>query len=108
DSKASPEAVFEVVAGGCAAEGGRIPERCVLVMQRARVRYVAGAVVGLRMALEGVCRGLDCGVGMTCVEGACGVSESATVEGGWTQVWGRWMLGSGTMTSGRTSGWMSD
>jgi hypothetical protein len=74
DLAASPEAVFEVVAGGCAAEGGRIPERCVLVMRRARVAYVAGAVVELRMALEGVCRGVDCGVGMTCVGGAC-VSE---------------------------------
>ena len=32
----SPEAAFELVAGSCAAEGGRIPDRCVLVTRPRR------------------------------------------------------------------------
>ncbi len=74
DLAANPDAVFEVAAGSCDPEGGRIPERCVLLTRRVRVRYLPGLVRGLRLRLEGACRGVRCAAPLTCAAGAC-VSE---------------------------------
>ena len=85
DLAASPEAVFEVVAGSCGPVDRRIPDACVLVTRRARVAYVAGEVVETRLTLDGACRGVNCGAGQTCAGGGC-VSErgggGATDAGG--------------------------
>jgi hypothetical protein len=77
DLAASPDAVFEVVAGDRRPVGGQLPTPDgVLVAQRARVRYVAGEVVRLQLILEDRCRPVSCGPALTCRGGTC-VSERA-------------------------------
>ncbi len=71
DLEANPDAVFEVVAASCGAEGGAVPARCVLVSRRLRVRYQRGEVRRVAITLESSCRGVVCGGGESCARGRC-------------------------------------
>lgn len=71
DLTTNPDAVFEVVAANCGPDGIRIPEHCVLVSQRVRMRYLPGRLLDVRMRLEESCRAIACDEGETCRNGTC-------------------------------------